>query len=459
MSKDVRPTRLRQSRPNKMLFKLPSDLTLEILRTWLSDGKDIASLDVACCKHTRQAYYSVLCCPTFFLRTDMHAFTAEHALLYMKWLVKRHVRTDQLTIGMVIADKILDLDYKFLPCVTAAVFVDGYRDLTRYGLSIRHAAFPALLAALPNLTSVNCALCSSMNNDNAMLLVAHYADRLQELRFNAGRVYNSVLRRMCLSLMQLRRLQILNDAVGSQQMHEPGNGQSLDPCLPCLESLEYVGNKLTTFPPSMAQHIVSCHPRLRSFSASMCCEMNLPFLALLLQSELSLAHLETDLVRLQDRSLVVSSQVDPDELHAFLRACPALQSIVCRECEVGAEMLRCMADLFGESLRVLNCRLADDIADSAVLHLLSRCHKLSSLTFSNYISASDETLLAISLFCPELVEFRYEDGSQQWMDKFSAFLLQMCRKFGGRVSMGTELIYCFVAVITVLTIFFLGHII
>jgi hypothetical protein len=77
-----------------LLFDLPVDLVVPILRDWI-DIFSLGKLDSASCSHSERVQYSKITRSKLFVCEDVHSedFNDETNILHMKWFAKRGIRT------------------------------------------------------------------------------------------------------------------------------------------------------------------------------------------------------------------------------------------------------------------------------------------------------------------------------------------------------------------------------
>lgn len=133
-----------------MLFALPSDLSISILREWLGDIKSITSLDIAAAKSVRAEWLDLVAHPTFILISPLVLDTGTNWVDVVLWVNTRMIKLNDLAVAVGNLPFCLKIRYASLATVSRMAMRSNpeANEISDVGI------FKRLLTLLPSLTAI-----------------------------------------------------------------------------------------------------------------------------------------------------------------------------------------------------------------------------------------------------------------------------------------------------------------
>ncbi|RYH27793.1 hypothetical protein EON65_13175 [archaeon] len=452
-----------------LLLNLPQQLSVLILRDWISYHKDISSIDIACSSHTlfgvlngngylwkryiRLEFLHLLRDPHFFL-PNIHV-SKQHVANYVAWINSRQISLTSLVLAISKLKEIASIKPLDLPTLRSLSFRDESKQQ-----DIKLADVKTLLNGCNSLTSMDCSAWSHITDEQLGMLASHPSTKLQVLTLSdcymltdmgLGKILSQY--RHSLQELYLDCMNITDQSLGAiaetcrevrkvsvgycQYLTAPGLMAFLT-AYPHLEIFRLEDMLPHQVSDETLQDLFKHNQELREVSLDYCKGVTI-------QAFPTLLSLCPAIQRLLTKDYEYTSTVKQHKeyrklklkgcftrhpaLLAMLQSCPvSLHAVDAKECrKLGGELLKVMVSKFGATLQSLEISPWEDVEDAVMGEVMAKCPHIQELSVDYCESLGDETLIAIADYCPKLTSLSITKCPRV-TDKGVVHLLARCHK-------------------------------
>lgn len=458
------------------LLKIPQHISLEVLRDWLGDHKDISNLDIACTsnqligvfqgngfmwkRYLRHELLYLFWDPLFVLNQSVHV-SAKNLTSYIQWLNTRQIRVRMIHLHIPKLKDLTPIKSLELPLVEKVKFHDHCKQH-----DIRLNDIKPVLAGCPCLTAIDCSAWCHITDDQLALIASvstmklkslslsgcfqlsdhgltivtnQFHDTLCELNIDCISITDQALRRIGSRCQSLRKVSLSYCILLTSAALK-------DFCasLPLLEGLSVEDFHVNQINDTILQEILQTNRAFRSLGLDHCKGITLASFPAILAACPEINSLVTrdyeyysnatgirqehGRCRSNRRLKLKGCYTRQSTLQEMIQCCPVLvEALDAKECrKLSSSLLKAIVDKFGRILEKLEVSPWVDVANDAVVYALQNCPRLQSLSVDFCEGLGDETLMAIACHCPSLTSLSITKCPQV-TDQGVLIMLDSCR--------------------------------
>lgn len=405
-----------------VLFSLPKEIPIMVIKDWLGSLRDLAKLDIACTNGIRKRYMDIVNDPMFMLHlNDIHEIN--NLAGYAQWLNHRRIRIQRIFVpieslhdmALISYELLRTVDHMFLLGSARIIepeeltgFLNLFRNLTNLNCTIcddiSDATLSAIAAISPviQLQTLNLTYSNEPTNAGMRIITERFGATLETLRIGSECINDTALHQVasaCKRLTKVGFVCLRMTAAGLLSFF--ASYTRMDAI--CLEE---AGNVVTD---GLIIGIAQRSPLLTGLELLYCFQISCESMAPILRACPRMLNLDAKhayLYKFEDGNCHVflsppmrtDARLLFDAMHASSRPVTSVHF----QGELTDTTLRQLADQADSNLTTLRTELDHTVTDDTIIHVVSRCPMLMVLDLRQCWNLTDRSILAVAKNCPHL---------------------------------------------------------